>query len=356
MENSKFNKIYTENINNIITEKYHRKIGFWNADKASKSVASMLKDAIKDEYVNEFNDSFVPKKWFNFKKIFKSKPEIEISSFGASNCKIRLLYTIEMNQDETFKLVYGDSKKGKLLPFLESPKPGGLIFNDNLKQIFVDAGFKDPSPVIDFEKLKLDTAPFEKNFKVIFSFNKITYVDNVKPSKRLNPNYIKSIKGNIYFSIKGSEVQVGTCEYFQKRFANMDPPKPLKDQIKDMWDKPNKDFGLLGSLVSKGIGAATTGLTGGLFSKTVQEENFDITLNEKYTYSNNIAGGDIDTRNSNNSDYIETRLNDLFKKIASELGDDSLVGFSISRPSETKYLIILDVNKINLMQIVMEVK
>lgn len=357
MENNKFDKIYKDTVSNIITEKYHRNIGFWTANKASKSVASMLKNAIKDEYVNEFNDSFVPKKWFDFEKLFELKPKIEISSFGASNCKIRLLYTISMNQDETFKFIYGDSKGGKLLPFLKNPKPGGLIFNDNLNEIFVDAGFEEPSPDSDLKEIKENITSFNENdFQVIFSFNKITYVENVKPSKRLNPNYIKSIKGNIYFSIKGSEVQIGTCEYFQKRFANMDPPKPLKAQIADMWNKPNSDFGIAGTLLAKTISGPANFLAGGLFSKVVQEENFDITLDEKYTYSNNITGGDIDTRNSDNSDYIETRLNNLFEKIGSELGEDSLVGFSISRPSETKYLIILDVNGMNLMQIVMEVK
>ena len=136
----------------------------------------------------------------------------------------------------------------------------------------------------------------------------------------------------------------------------MDPPKSLKAQIADMWNKPNSDFGIVGTLLAKGVSGMTNTLTGGASSKVVQEEDFDITLDEKYTYANNIIGGDIDTRNSNNSDYIETRLNNLFERIASELGEDSLVGFSISRPSETKYLIILDVNGINLMQIVMEVK
>ena len=357
MENNKFDNIYKDTVSNIITEKYHRTIGFWTANKAAKSVASMLRSAIRKEYVKEFNDSFVPKKWFNFEKLFESKPAVEILSYGTSNCKIRLIYTISMNQDETFKFVYGDSKGGKLFPFLKNPKPGGLIFNDNLNEIFVDAGFEDPSPDSDLEEIKANINPFNENdFQVIFSFNKITYVENVKPSKRLNPNYIKSIKGNIYFSIKGSEVQIGTCEYFQKRYANMDPPKSLKAQIADMWNKPNSDFGIVGTLLAKGVSGMTNTLTGGAFSKVVQEEDFDITLDEKYTYANNIIGGDIDTRNSNNSDYIETRLNNLFERIASELGEDSLVGFSISRPSETKYLIILDANGINLMQIVMEVK
>lgn len=348
MKNSKFNKIYTENINNIITEKYHHKfLGGWNQKTAGEAIAKMLKSAVRKD-IESLNDLFVPKSWFDFKKVFKEEPELNIINYNVTGCKIQVRLSAKLVENDILNLLYG-KKKGE---GIGHKKPGGLIFNKEFTDILEKIGYSidDSSKASDGDGLKFD---------ILFSFYKPKFVENAKQSKRINPNYLKSIVGNIYLVFDDNEdlsINVGTCEYFQSRYANMDPPKPLKDQIKDMWDKPNKDFGLLGSLVSKGIGAATTGLTGGLFSKTVQEENFEITINEKFNFSNNVLGGDIDNKSNEALDEaILDEMEEWINNMRETLGD-TRISFDIDNVDNRNYNIIIRIDDISLVNINIGIK
>jgi hypothetical protein len=335
MENSKFDQIYKEN---IITEKYHRHFGFWNASKAGKAIGNMLKSAIGKKFSGNFNDLFLPKKWFDFKKQFKDNFDLNIINYGVANCKIHLKSTVELNGVNAKNFIYGENPEETI----ENGKQGGLIFNREFETIFEKLGYIVPKKSSDIQEELSSTKinELKLTFTLLISFNKPTFVENVKQAKRINPNYLKSIKGNVFFIFNNQDdypINVGTCEYFQSRYANMDPPKPLKDQIKDMWDKPNKDFGLLGSLVAKGIGSATTAIAGGLFSKTVQEENFDLDIDEKFSFSNNRPGGDIGSKSSDvEGEKIYEKMNDYFNNLTTKI-ENPLIEFNITNASDRKY-------------------
>lgn len=197
-------------------------------------------------------------------------------------------------------------------------------------------------------------------FTVLFSFNKPVYIDGIKASKKTNPNYLKSIKGNVYFVFKedeGNAVRVGTCEYFQSRYANMDPPKSLKDHLKDMWNKPASDFGLIGTLVAKGVNSATSAAVGGALSKSVQDENFTITIEDKFTYSNNLIEGDIDSRENKKSDGDRaiSILNEYFENIKSEIGEECILDFDVIKISENKFEVKIMAEGFTLGRISMEI-
>jgi hypothetical protein len=344
MKNSKFDKIYIENINNIITEKYHHKyVGGWNQKTAGAAIGNMLKSAVFKE-LESLNDLFVPKSWFDFKNVFKSKEKsdesLNIINYNVAGCMIQV--TMETDDQKAIKnLIYGKEKGEDI----GQKKPGGLIFNKEFAEIFKEIGLS-----------KTDESEKTVRFKVRFSFYKPKFVENAKQSKRINPNYLKSIVGNIYFIFDEEEINVGTCEYFQSRYANMDPPKPLKDQIKDMWDKPNKDFGLIGSLVSKGVGAAVAGVAGGLFSKTVQEENFEITIDEKFNFSKNITDIKGEKRAKENLQNIKNELvENFFDNISDEL-TDSILNFNVENSDdENGYVLSIILDEIKLMDVTMEI-
>lgn len=308
----------------------------------------MLKTAV-EKNLESLNDLFVPKKWFDFNKIFKKSAEMEIINYNVTGCKIQVRLSVELEITDADLFLYGEKENGMFKPLLKKPKPGGIIFNKEFTDVLEKNEISIDDNGVD-DKLKFD---------VLFSFFKPKFVETVKQSKRINPNYLKSIVGNIYFIFNGSDdhaVNVGTCEYFQSRYANMDPPKPLKDQIKDMWDKPNKDFGLLGSLVSKGIGAATAGLTGGLFSKTVQEENFEITINEKFNMSNNIINGDIDNKSDDAlEDVILDEMESWINNLKGAVGD-TRIKFEFNNDDNRNYRLIIKIDNISLINVNIGVK
>lgn len=361
MKSTKFNEIYEQN-KHIITEKNHGwlKVGPWTKNAAGKSVGKMLKNMVVKDVIHSFNDEFVKKKWFNFKKVFKSKPVVEVLSYGAANCKIRLTYNYELDEKETELFIYGPKEKGKYLPLLPKPKPGGIFFNDNFKELLEACEYEDPGKSED-----MDLNGIKKlNLSIVFSFNKITYIDQVKKqSQKINPNYIKSLKGNIYMlfdSKEETETLIGTCEYFQSRYKNMDPPKPLKDQIKDMWNKPNKDFGLLGTLAAKGLGAIGGFATGSLFREKTQDESVILSIDGKFSFSNNIKGGDIDTRNANKKSEIPDVFSDYFESLADELNDSLSIMINVENKSEIEYIVTfigrIDGKDVALMKIILKVR
>ena len=361
---SKFDSTY----DNLILESYHRQFGLmWTESAAKKSIENMLKKGFNvEDILADFDDFLVPKKWFSFKKLFSSKPKIQIDSFSGKNCKIIATYSKDLSDDEMNSLVYGkDDKKKKI---------GGIIYNEALTPQLADFGFEIPSDAKGAEQESNDedndseldesvntafnniiieeSGSKPKKINVVFNFTKVNYIKNIKARQMKNPNYIESFSGSVYLGFDDSEdklIKLGTITYAQSRYANMNPPKPIKDQIRDMWNKPNKDFGMWGTLAQKGMQAAANGIFGGLFSQTVQEESLDIKLEEKFQYNNNQPGGDLEKRASS----IETAKSILQKEFDKKYSTAN-AGFTISSAGDNKFKIIFKVNDVGIFKLDVE--
>lgn len=372
----KFNDSY----NNLILESYHRQFGLmWTESAAKKSVENMLKKGfnIKD-ILADFDNFLVPNKWFSFKKLFKSKPLIKIDSFSGKNCKIQVTYSAKFSQEEIHNLIYGkDDKKEKI---------GGIIYNEAFTLHLESYGFKVPPGILDdssnddddadddtadvstdndneldesvsklknHKKLILEAADSQPDvINVIFNFTKVNYIKNIKARQMKNPNYIESFTGIVYLGFNNSEdalINLGTVKYAQSRYENMNPPKPIKDQIREMWKKPNKDFGIWGSLAQKGLKAAANGVFGGMFSQTVQEESLDINLKDTFQYNNNVIGGDLEKR----SKSIVSSKSILKEKFDKKYSTEN-AGFTISDVDENKFKIIFKVHGVGIFKLDVE--
>lgn len=377
---SKFDDSY----NKIISESYHRQLGLmWTESSAKRSISNMLKKGFNiDDVLADFDNFLVPKKWFSFKKLFSAKPEIKIDSFSGKNCTIQVIYTQNFSENEIKNLIYG--KEGK------KEKIGGIIYNEELTSHLEHFEFKLPpdlqeNPDNDEEGEDDDLAEDSPNdssaddgleesastknkkpiimeasnniptgIKVIFYFSRVNYIKNIKARQMKNPNYIESFSGNVYLGFGDPDnedglIKLGTVTYAQSRFANMNPPKPIKDQIKEMWDKPNKDFGMWGNLAQKGMAAAANGIFGGLFSKTIQEESLDIKLDNKFQYNNNTKGGNLEKR----SDKIVTAKSIINKKFVEKYAGANS-GFNLSDNGDNKFKLIFKVGGVAIFKIDVE--
>jgi hypothetical protein len=267
------------------------------------------------------------------------------------------------------KLIYGqEDKKNKI---------GGIIYNEALTLNLEKAGFSIPdesssdgneetndesddegleeSVLLKYKNViseAKDKGSIPTNINVIFNFTKVNYIKNIKARQMKNPNYIESFTGMIYLGFNNSDdnlINLGTVKYAQSRYANMDPPKPIKDQIRDMWNKPNKDFGVLGTLAQKGMKTAANGIFGGLFSQTVQEESLDISLKDTFQYNNNRLGGDLEQR----SKTIITAKSILKDKFDQKYSTEN-ANFSVSDAGENKFKIVFKVNDVGIFKLDVE--
>lgn len=125
MKNSKFDALY----DNIILEQYHHNFGFWNAKKCGEKIGNMLDKRLrgglfKSGLLDDLNDTFVPKKWFDFsKKLSKSKEGgLDIVNYSVNTCKIQIRFTVDLTEKDAELLIYGEKKDGKYLPLLEKRK------------------------------------------------------------------------------------------------------------------------------------------------------------------------------------------------------------------------------------------
>ena len=75
----------------------------------------------------------------------------------------------------------------------------------------------------------------------------------------------------------------------QYRTENMNPPKPIKDEIKKIWNNPNEGFGLIGLGLKKLSGGISSALVGGGLSSKIADEDFECNFKNVYSI-NNSAG------------------------------------------------------------------
>jgi hypothetical protein len=316
-------------------ESYHHQIGLtWTESAAMRSIKNMLMKGLKGENILvDFDNFFVPKKWFSFKSILNGKPQVDMGSFSGKNCQIKVTFTGSPSENEMKKFIFGDKSDKKL---------GGIKYNSKFEDILKDYNEPDGDEDEGIDEnvrsqylgslISEDVTNLPSTISVIFNFNQISFIENIKPRQMKNPNYIKSLNGSVQLGIDDQIITIGSVKYFQSRFANMNPPKPIKDQIKDMWNKPNKDFGMWGTLAQKGLAAAANGVFGGLFSKTIQEENLDIGLSNEFAFANNTKENkQKEAGNTDNTKIIEDKISSLYSSESSsfEVYESGSAGYEI---------------------------
>jgi len=104
---------------NIILEKYSNGFfgGKWKEDDYVKTVSQIVAKAFSkyDEYINDLDNTFIPKKWYSFESLFKKngklKPEnIKIRGAGTKNTHIVFDLYEELDEETSKKVVYRRSK------------------------------------------------------------------------------------------------------------------------------------------------------------------------------------------------------------------------------------------------------
>ena len=333
---NKFNEIY---LNNIIEEAYRRPLLGWSAKNFEKTITKKLLKHIKGGLFGQsafelFNNYFVSKKLFDFKKFLESKPEIETSGEGA-DLLIKVSYSIELNEYEAKKFFIGIEKNGQY-------KDKGILWNksfaddldvsssknveeeeeetleeniepqinessDTFKYVYLNNiineglfGFGKKQKEEAAEIPPLDDADFSnwiaeddrKKITIIFEFDNVDYCKNFKSKERFNLNRLSGMNGTIFMIIGNNEpIELSeSLKWQQKRTEDMDPPKPIKDEIKAAWSagKNGQGAGLIGLAAKKLVGGAIglgTGLNAQSFN-VVQNEDFEIKFNNVYHYKN----------------------------------------------------------------------
>ena len=116
---------------------------------------------------------------------------------------------------------------------------------------------------------------------VTFVFKGIKYCENCKNKDFINPNRVVSIGGNVFLYFENENgkkinIKVGDkVSWTQYRTTNMNPPKPITQEIKEMWNNPKPDgYGLAGLAAKKIVGGAFSGLLGGTEFSKIQDEDF----------------------------------------------------------------------------------
>ena len=285
---------------------------------------------------------FVQKSLYSLTNLFKAaKPAVSFGGEG-KGFKIKWSYLKEYEkEDEKFFLGDVDGENGPT-----DPSKTGILFNPSFRKEFINAGYESLNKIITSNGLKnLNSEEGEETgnkikdllegstFGFIFSFNKITYVPNVKPTKLNNPNYVKGLSGGVYFYFKGDAgrlmVKVGTIDWDQKRTKNMDPPKPIRQQIKERWANAEKtQTGMIGFAAAKILGGVagglskTLGLSSGL-SEVVQEESLDISIDDQFYFNNNqLKADDLNEVYSGKFNTFYDLLNSEFKIDEIEIEQD----------------------------------
>lgn len=322
MNNNNFNEVY---LSEIIEEAHVRPIFGWNESYFEKNIKKMILKQIKKQGAKEFNDFFISKDLLDFKDVFKETPEIE-SSGGGKKLLLKFIYTLKLNKGEAKQILIGIpeddgtySKKGLLfnehfmemfhISLAEDNKEEeealesieyvytNTIINEGLlgdiKDKLLGKKKKNIAPPFDIKDVEKLIKEDDNKLTIILEFDSVQYIDKIKKKWMLNLNYVKGMKGKAYFQFNGAD-EIGPfqvtdddgLEWLQKRTENMDPPKPIKDEIKQIWKNPNEGAGLLGLAAKKmigGIGSTLFGPTGG---SVIQDADLLINFKDDYSMKN----------------------------------------------------------------------
>ena len=285
---------------NLIYEKYGTSLTRWNADKFSDTCRKIIiRDFDYGEAADEFDDTFVPKKWFSWKNVFKKLKGEQISVEGAgvrNGCRAEVTFSYDLDEEEFRGLVFGGEDK----------KYGGLIYNPEFEGLFKKLGVSAPDDdegddpdgpgdedaddpdepggaakrpggedADDPDDVKAESSTRDAlmcayrriimeqadslSVKVIFSFAVIMApgvigeqagdapasdapapaAPKMRAKDYLNPNYITEFKGDIRLEFNGVplEKSVGTARLQPKRTKDMDmkPRFSLQDAMKSLW-------------------------------------------------------------------------------------------------------------------------
>lgn len=285
---------------NLIYEKYGTSLTRWSADKFSDVCRKIIiRDFDYGEAADEFDDTFVPKKWFSWKNVFKKLKGEQISVEGAgvrNGCRAEVTFSYDLDEEEFRGLVFGGEDK----------KYGGLIYNPEFEGLFKKLGVSAPDDgedddldgpgdedaddpdepggaakrpggedADDPDDVKAESSARDAlmrayrriiteqadslNVKVIFSFAVIMApgvigeqagdapasdapapaAPKMRAKDYLNPNYITEFKGDIRLEFNGVplEKSVGTARLQPKRTKDMDmkPRFSLQDAMKSLW-------------------------------------------------------------------------------------------------------------------------
>lgn len=335
---------------NLILEKYSRPLLGWNENVFKKAVERMLRRMCVN-IAKEFDGHIIPRNIFSFKGFFDHIDDgtLEVNNPGIENCSCEFQCTRELSEKESKILLLGSPKE---------PKYGGIGYNNTFRSELKRAGIycpklegeddpkepeepereseedpdkepeegdevKESISYIDFLNAykhivsEADDAPEKrdgfaiKQVTIEFKDISIEWVDpeksentegkdngKAKPFKRrdyMNPNYIKSLKGNIYMCFNGSDgVSIGTIAYYPKRTKDMDPPKvpDLRQSIKNLWNdtmKEKTDFGVAG-VAAKTLAKDVLRKTwiANAFSEVVQYERTEVKINTDCLYQKNL--------------------------------------------------------------------
>lgn len=123
---------------NLIYEKYGTSLTRWSADKFSDTCRKIIiRNFDYGEAADEFDDTFVPKKWFSWKNVFKKLKGEQISVEGAgvrNGCRAEVTFSYDLDEEEFRGLVFGGEDK----------KYGGLIYNPEFEGLFKKLGVSAP--------------------------------------------------------------------------------------------------------------------------------------------------------------------------------------------------------------------
>jgi len=201
----------------------------------------------------------------------------------------------------------------------------------------------------DNEDEKIEDIFKGKKYGLIFSFNKITYIDGIKATKYNNPNYVKSMSGNILFFVDTARINIGKITWDQKRTKDMDPPKPIRKQIKERWNNPGQT-GMIGFAAAKLVGGVIGGagkLMGLSFGEVTQEEDLRIEIKDQFLFSSNKSkiGEGAENEEGEPTDYTSFRIKKIRNALNKFIGEnnDNLL-FELNMGDEDDVSVGLEIN------------
>lgn len=172
----------------------------------------------------------------------------------------------------------------------ELEKPGEPGKSEPIKEsinLLNEEDEKEKDILSNFKEIKLS------KIGVAFTFKTITYCEGCKKRKdKINPNRVTSMKGSafLYFESGSSKFYIKVSNngitWTQLRTENMNPPKPISQEVKEVWNNPNQGFGLVGLGLKKLGGGLKNALFGSFGSSKLSEENLECEFESIYSSQN----------------------------------------------------------------------
>ena len=113
----------------------------WTAESFTKAAIDIVQGIKIKDVVDKLNGQLVPKKWFDWKKVFSGgikEENVEVSAPGTPNSRIIVTFPFTLEGEDFQNFIFGDE---------ENEKFGGIFYNNKFRRKLKKAGINLVAPL-----------------------------------------------------------------------------------------------------------------------------------------------------------------------------------------------------------------